>query len=83
MLTGRAPYAIGVILIVAFVLLLIVFRSLVVALFSIAMNPTVRRHTGGLGDDELVRLRGPHEAGRAVAVVPLFTVHRFTAAVSG
>jgi len=37
-LTGRAPYAIGVILIVAFVLLLIVFRSIVVALFSIAMN---------------------------------------------
>ncbi len=37
-LTGRAPYAIGVILIVAFLLLLIVFRSLVVALFSIAMN---------------------------------------------
>jgi len=37
-LTGRAPYAIGVILIVAFVLLLIVFRSLVVAAFSIAMN---------------------------------------------
>jgi RND superfamily putative drug exporter len=37
-LTGRAPYAIGVILIVAFMLLLIVFRSVVVALFSIAMN---------------------------------------------
>ena len=37
-LTGRAPYAIGVILIVAFLLLLIVFRSLVVALFSIVMN---------------------------------------------
>ncbi len=37
-LTGRAPYAIGIILIVAFLLLLIVFRSLVVALFSIAMN---------------------------------------------
>jgi RND superfamily putative drug exporter len=37
-LTGRAPYAIGVILIVAFVLLLIVFRSIVVALFSIVMN---------------------------------------------
>ena len=37
-LTGRAPYAIGVILIVAFVLLLVVFRSLVVALFSIVMN---------------------------------------------
>jgi RND superfamily putative drug exporter len=37
-LTSRAPYAIGVILVVAFVLLLVVFRSLVVALFSIVMN---------------------------------------------
>ncbi len=37
-LTGRAPYAIALILIVAFVLLLIVFRSLVVALTSILMN---------------------------------------------
>ncbi|MFN8036818.1 MAG: MMPL family transporter [Acidimicrobiia bacterium] len=37
-LTGRAPLAIGVILVVAFVLLLVVFRSLVIALFSIAMN---------------------------------------------
>jgi RND superfamily putative drug exporter len=37
-LTGRAPYAIGLILIVAFLLLLVVFRSLVVALTSIAMN---------------------------------------------
>ncbi len=37
-LTGRAPYAIGVILIVAFLLLLIVFRSLVVAVTSILMN---------------------------------------------
>jgi len=37
-LTGRAPYAIGIILIVAFILLLIVFRSLVIALFSIVMN---------------------------------------------
>ena len=37
-LTGRAPYAIGVILIVAFLLLLVVFRSLVIALFSIVMN---------------------------------------------
>ena len=37
-LTGRAPYAIAVILIVAFVLLLVVFRSVVVALFSILMN---------------------------------------------
>jgi RND superfamily putative drug exporter len=37
-LTGRAPYAIGLILIVAFMLLLIVFRSLVIALTSIIMN---------------------------------------------
>ena len=37
-LVGRAPYAIGVILIVAFLLLLIVFRSLVIALTSILMN---------------------------------------------
>lgn len=37
-LTGRAPYAIGLILLVAFVLLLVVFRSLVIALFSIVMN---------------------------------------------
>ncbi len=37
-LTGRAPYAIGLILIVAFLLLLIVFRSLIVAVTSILMN---------------------------------------------
>jgi len=37
-LTGRAPYAIGLILIVAFLLLLIVFRSLVAAITSILMN---------------------------------------------
>ena len=37
-LTGRAPYAIGLILVVALVLLLVVFRSLVIALFSIVMN---------------------------------------------
>jgi RND superfamily putative drug exporter len=37
-LVGRAPYAIGVILIVAFLLLLIVFRSLVIAVTSILMN---------------------------------------------
>lgn len=37
-LTGLAPYAIGLILIVAFVLLLVVFRSLTVALTSIVMN---------------------------------------------
>jgi RND superfamily putative drug exporter len=37
-LTGRAPYAIGLILIVAFLLLLVVFRSLVIATFSVLMN---------------------------------------------
>jgi RND superfamily putative drug exporter len=37
-LTGRAPYAIGLILLVAFVLLLVVFRSLAIALTSILMN---------------------------------------------
>jgi RND superfamily putative drug exporter len=37
-LTGRAPFAIGLILLVAFVLLLVVFRSLVVAFTSILMN---------------------------------------------
>ena len=37
-LTGRAPYAIGLILIVAFVLLLVVFRSLAVAVTSILLN---------------------------------------------
>ena len=37
-LTGRAPNAIGIILIVAFLLLLVVFRSIVIATFSILMN---------------------------------------------
>ncbi|HVX19304.1 MAG TPA: MMPL family transporter [Acidimicrobiales bacterium] len=37
-LTGRAPYAIGLILIVAFVLLLVVFRSLAIAVASILLN---------------------------------------------
>ena len=37
-LTGRAPYAIAVILVVAFLLLLVVFRSVVIATFSILMN---------------------------------------------
>jgi putative drug exporter of the RND superfamily len=37
-LTDRAPYAIAVILVVAFVLLLVVFRSVVIATFSILMN---------------------------------------------
>ncbi len=37
-LVDRAPYAIAIILVVAFILLLIVFRSVVIALFSILMN---------------------------------------------
>ncbi|MEN9645994.1 MAG: hypothetical protein RL238_2663 [Actinomycetota bacterium] len=37
-LIDRAPYAIGIILIVAFLLLLVVFRSVVIATFSILMN---------------------------------------------
>ena len=37
-LTGKAPLAIGIILLVAFLLLLVVFRSLVVAAFSVVMN---------------------------------------------
>jgi RND superfamily putative drug exporter len=37
-LVDRAPYAIAVILIVAFLLLLVVFRSMVIATFSILMN---------------------------------------------
>jgi len=37
-LTGRAPLAIGIILVVAFVLLLVVFRSVVVAATSVLMN---------------------------------------------
>ena len=37
-LTGRAPYAIAIILVVAFLLLLVVFRSVVIATFSVLMN---------------------------------------------
>jgi RND superfamily putative drug exporter len=37
-LVGRAPLAIGLIMAVAFVLLLVVFRSLPIALFSIVLN---------------------------------------------
>ena len=37
-LVDRAPYAIGIILVVAFLLLLVVFRSVVIATFSILMN---------------------------------------------
>jgi RND superfamily putative drug exporter len=37
-LVGRAPVAIGLIMLVAFVLLLVVFRSLPIAVFSIVLN---------------------------------------------
>lgn len=37
-LVDRAPYAIGLILVVAFLLLLVVFRSVVIATFSVLMN---------------------------------------------
>jgi RND superfamily putative drug exporter len=37
-LTGRAPLAIGIILVVAFLLLLVVFRSLAIAIFSVLLN---------------------------------------------
>ncbi|MGE0309919.1 MAG: MMPL family transporter, partial [Acidimicrobiia bacterium] len=37
-LVDRAPYAIAIILVVAFALLLVVFRSVVIATFSIVMN---------------------------------------------
>ncbi len=38
LLTGRAPLAIGVIMVVAFGLLLVVFRSLPIAIFSLLLN---------------------------------------------
>jgi RND superfamily putative drug exporter len=37
-LVGRAPYAVALIMLVAFLLLLVVFRSLTIALFSIVLN---------------------------------------------
>jgi RND superfamily putative drug exporter len=37
-LTGRAPYAVGIIMVGAFALLLVVFRSLVVALVSVLLD---------------------------------------------
>ena len=42
-LTGRAPLAIGLIMIVAFLLLLVVFRSLTIAVSSILLEPAQRR----------------------------------------
>ena len=76
-LTGRAPYAIAVILLVAFILLLVVFRSVVIATFSIVMNlitvgaafgfaTIVFQHGHGAG------LLGIHHQGFVDAWAPLF-----------
>jgi RND superfamily putative drug exporter len=76
-LTGRAPYAIALILLLAFVLLLVVFRSLVIALTSILMNlvtvgaafgfaTLVFQHGIGTG------LLGIHHQGFVDAWAPLF-----------
>ena len=76
-LTGRAPIAIGVILIMAFVLLLLVFRSLAIAISSILMNlVTVGAAFGfstlvfqhGIG----TRLLGIEHQGFVDAWAPLF-----------
>ncbi len=76
-LTGRAPLAIGLILIVAFLLLLVVFRSLVIATFSVVMNLlTVGAAFGfativfqhGIG----TALIGVHSQGFVDAWAPLF-----------
>ncbi len=76
-LTGRAPLAIGIIMVVAFVLLLVVFRSLTIALSSIALNlisvgasfgfaTLVFQHGFGAG------LLGIHPQGFVDAWAPLF-----------
>ncbi len=76
-LTGKAPYAIALILLLAFVLLLVVFRSLVIALTSILMNlvtvgaafgfaTLVFQHGIGAG------LIGIHPQGFVDAWAPLF-----------
>jgi RND superfamily putative drug exporter len=76
-LTGRAPLAIAVIMIVAFVLLLVVFRSLSIALASIVLNligvaasfgfaTLVFQHGWGAG------LLGIHPQGFVDAWAPLF-----------
>ena len=76
-LVGRAPLAIGIIMVVAFVLLLVVFRSLTIALSSIALNlisvgasfgfaTLVFQHGFGAG------LLGIHPQGFVDAWAPLF-----------
>ena len=76
-LIGRAPYAIGVIMLVAFLLLLIVFRSVTIALSSILLNlvsvgaafgfaTLVFQHGWGAG------LIGIHPQGFVDAWAPLF-----------
>ncbi|HEY5153725.1 MAG TPA: MMPL family transporter [Acidimicrobiales bacterium] len=76
-LTGRAPLAIGIIMVVAFLLLLVVFRSLTIALSSIALNlisvgasfgfaTLVFQHGFGAG------LIGIHPQGFVDAWAPLF-----------
>jgi len=76
-LVGRAPYAIGVIMLVAFFLLLIVFRSVTIALSSILLNlisvgasfgfaTLVFQHGWGAG------LIGIHPQGFVDAWAPLF-----------
>jgi len=76
-LTDRAPYAIAIILVVAFLLLLVVFRSVVIATFSILMNlVTVGAAFGfatlvfqhGIG----ASLIGIHHQGFVDAWAPLF-----------
>lgn len=76
-LTGRAPLAIGLIMVVAFVLLLVVFRSVTIALSSILLNllsvgasfgfaTLVFQHGFGAG------LIGIHHQGFVDAWAPLF-----------
>jgi len=76
-LIGRAPLAIGLIMVVAFVLLLVVFRSLTIALSSILLNllsvgasfgfaTLVFQHGIGAG------LIGIHDQGFVDAWAPLF-----------
>ncbi len=76
-LTGKAPLAVGLIMVVAFVLLLVVFRSLTIALSSILLNlvsvgasfgfaTLVFQHGIGAG------LIGIHPQGFVDAWAPLF-----------
>ena len=76
-LTGRAPYAIGIILIVAFLLLLVVFRSVVIATFSILMNLVTVGAAFGFATIVFQRgfassLIGFHSQGFVDAWAPLF-----------